>query len=546
MGTDTITLPPQPQEAQPANPDSQTWRPLRLLNLYRLMLAGLFAALALGPIELDPLGKFAPGLFTTAAVLYLAGAIASSFTIAWRRPHFTLQVYLQVVLDIVALTLIMHASGGVKSGIGMLLLVAIIGGSILLAGQAALRLAAGATLAMLGEHIYFQVTHPLEPSHYSQAGLLGAAFFATALLAHALARRLRDSEALAERRGVDLASMAQLTQYIVQRMQTGIVVIDRDERVWLTNESARHLLGLETPPNHQPLATLCPELADFHRRWRHEHLSPGKFRCSRGLVELQPRFAGLGAQGDDGTLIFLEDTAALAQQAQQLKLASLGRLAGSIAHEIRNPLGAISHAGQLLAESEHLDNADLRLTEIIRTNSQRMNSIIENILQLGRRRQAKPETIPLRAWLEQFVDEFCRAQQIDPAHIQVEVVPDNIEVEFDPSQLHQVIWNMCHNGIRHSLARCGEPRLKLHAALNGDSPVPHLDVIDFGGGVDPAAVDNIFEPFFTTETKGTGLGLYIARELSESNHAHLTYLPANTGGACFRLTFADPRRRRAT
>ncbi|MBI3772311.1 MAG: ATPase [Gammaproteobacteria bacterium] len=519
------------------------WRALRLLNLYRLILAGLFVILAYTNTDLPAVGQFFPELFATTAVIYLIAAIGITFAIAWRRPDFTTQVYGQVLFDIAVITVVMHASGGIKSGLGMLLIVTVAAGSVLLAGQAAIRFAATAAIFTLGEHIYFQLTNPLQSTDYTHAGLLGAAFFATALLGHALAKRIRESEALAAQRGVDLANMEQLAQYVIQRMQTGVLVMDENERLWLVNESARHLLGLPTESQRLPLTQFCPPLAEQYHRWNNdEDFTPARFRPAQSVTEVLPRFAKLGDEG--GTLIFLEDTATLSQQAQQLKLASLGRLAGSIAHEIRNPLGAISHAGQLLAESSHLDSGELRLTEIIRSNSQRMNHIIENVLQIGRRRQAKPEDIMLEPWLQDFIDEFSRSQQIDTAWITISVIPSSLSVHFDPSQLHQILWNLCHNAVRHSRNHSSHPQVEIRVGMQHDAPIPYLNVIDNGPGIDPETAEHIFEPFFTTETKGTGLGLYIARELSECNQAHLAYLPATSGGSCFRLIFADPRRRR--
>ncbi len=523
-----------------------TWRPLRLFNLYRLLLAGLLLLIAVADFDLTPIGRHDPALYLWTSLLYLLACAGSAFAIAARRPAFTTQVYLTVLIDILFITLVMHASGGVRSGVGMLMVVTVAGGSILLAGQAALRLAAVATLAMLGETVVFQLTNPLESAAYTHAGLLGATFFATAMLAHALAKRTRASEKLARQRGIDLANMKQLAQYVIQRMQTGVVVLDRDDRVRLLNESARQLLNVEPAGERQPLASLCPQLDDQLQQWKADHDYHGQpFRATAGVVELRPRFADLGQEA--GTLIFLEDTTALAQHAQQLKLASLGRLAGSIAHEIRNPLGAISHAGQLLAESPNLDATDLRLTEIIRTNAQRMNNIIENVLQLGRRQQSVPETIELKPWLESFIEEFRRSEQLteENSEIEIDVEPDDIEVLFDPDQLRQVLWNLCHNAIHHSREHSRRNILILRARLNGSGPIAHLEVIDHGPGIPAEVADQIFEPFFTTDSQGTGLGLYIAKELTECNHAHLTYAPAETGGSAFRITFADPRRRRS-
>ncbi len=526
---------------------TQTWRPLRLFNLYRLLLAGFFSIIAFSDWRITPIGEYSPTLFGVTASLYLIITIVNIFTIAARNPGFNNQVYIQVVLDILAITLLIYASGGVKTGLGMLLIIAVASGSILLAGQAAAGFAAFASLAMLSEQFVFQLNHPEEPTTFTQAGLLGASFFITALLAHALAKRIRESEALAKKRGIDLANMEQLAGYVIQRMQTGVVVIDNEKRIWQINESARQLLDHAPTKNKEKekphLRDVCPQLADQFQQWQANNNDQGThFRATADTNDVLPRFASLGDQSS--TLIFLEDTTNMTHQAQQLKLASLGRLAGSIAHEIRNPLGAISHAGQLLAESPHLDKHDTRLTEIILTNTQRMNDIIENVLQIGRRRQAVPETIALKPWLKNFLDEFCRSQNIARENISLRVNPENLSTEFDSSQLHQVIWNLCHNGVRHSESHSGKAQLELVAHTAQDNPTPHLDIIDYGPGISSEDQAHIFEPFFTTESKGTGLGLYIAKELCEYNHAYLRYLPADSGGSCFRLSFSDPRRRR--
>lgn len=542
----TETSPKQPSAtADHSQPAHQTWRPLRLFNAYRLLISGVFLSYAIADFSIKSIGTYNPALFSLVAMAYLAFSVFNMLTIRWRRPEFITQVYLQIAVDIIVITLFMHASGGVQSGFGMLIIVAVAGGSILLAGKLALSFAAFASILVLAEHTYLQINDPEISTAYTQTGLLGAAFFATALLAHALAKRVRESEALAEKRGIDLANMEQLTQYIIQQMQTGVAVIDNRTQLWQINESAKQLLNIKTQKHKPLLSEVCPQLSEHYTHWLKDETTPSeRFRTESSTAEILPHFAKLG--NSVGTLIFLEDTAAMSQHAQQLKLASLGRLAGSIAHEIRNPLGAISHAGQLLGESAKLDKHDLRLTEIIHTNTQRMNNIIENVLQLGRRDKSQTETIELTPWLDDFIDEFCRGQNITPEIITLSVTPENLTCEFDPNQLHQILWNLCHNGIRHSQAHTEKPQLSLNAGSKNQGTTPYLDIIDNGPGIPEDTQKHLFEPFFTTDAKGTGLGLYIAKELAECNHAHLTYLRAENGGSCFRIIFTDPRRRRNT
>ena len=253
--------------------------------------------------------------------------------------------------------------------------------------------------------------------------------------------------------------------------------------------------------------------------------------------QVLPRFKAIEQRQNGGVMIFLEESSRTAHQAQQLKLASLGRLTAGIAHEVRNPLGAISHAGELLGESPQLDANDKRLVRIIIEQSRRMNIIIENVMQLGRRDRARPVMIPMAYWLQKFIDDFLLSTQAPAAAVRLEVESADIMVEFDPSHLQQILWNLCQNGLRHSGA--GEnPRLELLVGLNITGR-PYLDVVDHGPGVSPENIGNIFEPFFTTDSKGTGLGLYIARELAESNLAQLRYQPRD-GMSCFRISFKNP------
>lgn len=222
-----------------------------------------------------------------------------------------------------------------------------------------------------------------------------------------------------------------------------------------------------------------------------------------------------------------------------MKLASLGRLTASIAHEVRNPLGAISHAGQLLSESPALNDEERRLTVIIEEHSRRVNSIVEDILRISRRRQSRTERIDMSRWLEDFRSEFLLRYNLAPADVVLELDDGPIAAGMDPDQLHQVLWNLCENGLRYSR---GSPLLLIRGGVQRDTGRPYVEVVDQGPGVAAEAREQLFEPFFTTEAAGTGLGLYIARELCESNQALLQLRYAGPGGSCFRIDFAHPQR----
>ena len=515
------------------------WRPLHYFNAYRLLLAGLFLGLVVWGDAPRPLGESNIGLFRAAALFYLLFGLSSAVAGRLRRPDFDTQVVLQIYVDIFTISIFMHASGGVSSGFGVLLVVAIAGGSILSGGGVALLFAATSALAVLGQQYYGWATGLFATASFAHVGMLAAAFFASAYLTYISARRIRISEELAAEREVDLANLAQLNEHIIRRMQAGILAIDSQGHIRLMNRSAQRLLGVSRESGGKQLNHVLRDLAELMQEWR-EDISRAThiFRPEGTETKVTASFAAIGAQASDGVLVFLEDASGLAQRAQQLKLAGLGRLAASIAHEIRNPLGAISHAGQLLSESTNLDKSDRRLNHMILDNAERMNAIIEDVLQLSRGKPAEPETVALASWLDGFVADFVTTNVAASDAISVRVEPPDLEVRFDPNQLRQVIWNLCENGLRHSNS---DPGLELNAGLGEKTLRPYLEVQDHGEGIPVEVEEQIFEPFYTTRVDGTGLGLYLARELCEGNQASLN-LMRGQGGGRFRVTFSHPGR----
>lgn len=520
-----------------SNNFARTWRPLQFLNLYRFALASLFVLLYQFGSLAPPLGTADTALFYHASLAYLGFSLLAIYPLIRRQPSFIIQLISHILADVVFITLLMHASGGVVSGVGMLLVVSVANGSMIAGGRTPGLFAAIASLALLVEQSYTALTHPGANINYSLAGMLGITLFATAILAHVLASRARESEALARQRSVDLANMAQLTDYIIQHMQTGVMVIAPDNRVRLMNGSAEHLLDTQVTAPNTLLQDYSPELNQQLQEWQE---NPGSvtrpLHIDGNSQDLLAQFMGIGEQRNDGTLIFLVDAANTTRQAQQLKLASLTRLTASIAHEIRNPLSAISHAGALLAESSELDPNDARLTEIILEQSQRINTIVENVLQLGRQDRGQDTSFVLKPWLEGFMKEFHQSQPSAQGAILIEVEPSDLAIHFDPGHLHQLLSNLCQNGLRHAESSEKTIKLQLNAAMIGEEH-GYLDVIDAGPGIAEEHRTHIFEPFFTTESKGTGLGLYLARELAARNQAQLRYEPTARKESRFRLLF---------
>lgn len=519
------------------------WRVLGLLNLYRvlvpLVLVGLYSLGGGRGLAVD-----SPRLFFATAVFYLCFGLFSVILVRRRLGSAYIQTILQATLDIVVLMLLLHACGGVASGLGLLLLVPVGSLAFLLPPRSALFLAAVTIIALLAHTIWQQVTGHADINVYATAGLLGIVLFTIAAAASFVATSIQRSEELVRQKDLDLANLAELSQYIVQHLRESLLVVDGADRIRLINESAAEILGDEHAMPGALVGEVSPRLLYSLSTWRHSERGadgPASFVAADGARLIQPHFAPLGGVTPGPTLIFLEDTSLMAERVQQSKLAALGRLSASIAHEIRNPVGAMSHAGQLLAESPAIGADERRLTDIIRSNSERVSAIINNVLQLSRREATKPNRFALGEWLDDFLREFCETMQVRMAQIAVLEESDDIEVRIDPSHLHQVVWNLCDNAIKYGEARSGV-NVEIKLGRLSPSNRPYLDVADRGPGIDAKAADRIFEPFFTGRKGGTGLGLFIARELCQLNRAVLLYEPRSGDGSLFRIVFSDPQR----
>lgn len=536
------------------------WRVFRASHIYRLALAALLLA-AFGLDEQNRLfGKQAPTLFLSAALSYMALTLFAIVGSYWRRPTLPIQAHLQMLVDLLALTVMIHASGGLSSSLNSLLITAVAANSILLPLASALLTAALGFFLLTGSWFIsqWQSAEALArigrgspgssglwerlgnaSDDWVRLGVLGAALFIAALLTYALAERARRGEALARRRTVELLDVAELNQGIIRHLQHGVVVVDSAGRTLLLNDTARAMFDRPDWEPHLTLEALSPPLAQRLRAWlNRDGAQKRAFRPAEHRPELLPRFTRLSGRQAANILILLEDSEQAAEQLQQIKLAALGRLTASIAHELRNPLAAISHAAQLLRESASGSASDQRLAQIAYDNVNRANRIISDVLDLSRRDRVKPERLLLVPWLESFVQEFIR--DLDgptPGWRQV-VLPNSLTVSFDPHQLRQVLWNLCANACQHGVRSGEAPHVELRGGLENGRERPFLEVRDAGPGISEDNVTKLFEPFFTTRTKGTGLGLYLARELCEANRAQLQYLPLVEGGCCFRITFA--------
>jgi two-component system sensor histidine kinase PilS (NtrC family) len=493
-------------------PDS-FWTSLRYFNLYRIAVATLFLSITIFYGDALGFGTHSLELFRYTCLGYLALAVAFQGVLRNLRDRFNVQVSLHVALDIVAITLLMYASGGIRSGLGVMLVISLTGAAIVAPRRLTFAYAALAAIALLLEQGYWVLAHDAPPTNFLQPGLLAIGCFATVGVTSWLAQRVAANEALARQRGRSLETQTRVNQLVIEDMHDGVVVLDREGRIVQHNPQAQRLLGVERLRG-SAMRELLPgfgHASDFEVRGR----SIGVRMLDAGTDEVF-------------SVLFLEDTTRSRDQAQQLKLAAMGRLTANIAHEIRNPLAAISHAAELLGEERRVEDRE-RLTRIIRDNTLRLERLVSDVLQLNRRDRLSTERIRLQPWLLAFVEEFVANEDVPPERFLVETTRDPA-IEFDPEHLHQVMWNLLRNAVRYAPK---EPR-SVRLAVGGFADRVELDVIDHGPGVPRSNQGQLFEPFFTTDSKGTGLGLYLARELCAANRALLEYVD-DSAGAHFRI-----------
>ena len=517
-----------------APPPEELWRSISFFNFYRLILGSLFVFLVSRFGDSLSFGSSNLPLFFRASIVYVALALISHLAIKLRHPRPVWHLAVQVGTDIAYVTVLSHASGGIQSSIGMLLLVSLAASGLIGRGKVTLFFAALATLAALLQHSYEVLTQGADIAQYVQAGLLSIAYFAVAWVSHALAKYALASEKLAAVRGMDLANMAEANRLVIQDMADGVLVVDEQGVVRQHNPSAERLLGYAFPATGSvTLGNCAPVLAEQFAIWRQNNAYKAEaLRLPVTNHQARVHFLSVQREGFWGAVLFLEDIQRVQAQAQQIKLAALGRLTANIAHEVRNPLSSISYATELLQEGAN-DPTQARLFQIILDNTARLNNIVRDVMQLNRRDRVQTESLRLADILPSFVVELCQSEHTTQEIFHVEVEPDSV-VNFDRGHLDQVLWNLCCNALRYCRKQAGSVKLR---AWHSNEGVTTLEIADDGPGVAAEAVQQLFEPFFTTAAGGSGLGLYIARELCEANGAALEYMPQTGRGACFLIVF---------
>lgn len=516
-----------------------SWRALRFFNAYRLTIAALLLSAHAFSEDFGRLGLPRADQFMLITTGYGLAAFVLLTLDELRLGGYALRLQLGLAIDIVALGLLGFASGAAHDNIHILLVVNVAYASLLLGGRESLAFAALGSVWLLLLAGFHARGDGRADVLFTHAGVIGMALFAVAVLARNLAYRLEASQQLAEQRGLDLANETQINRLILERTDEGVLIVDGDDFARHANRAALRLLRCDDPAGgerRKPLAQVHPALKEALHAWRQQP-DDGLATVRIDHPErLQVRFTPLAASPQGPVALFIEDDASLMEQLQQAKLAALGRLTASIAHEIRNPLGAIGHAGQILEESA-ADEQDQQMLAIIRKQVARINRIVENVLSTSRRKLARPETIELGDWTEEFLQHYTRLHTNGEApRIELQADP-GLEVRADPGHLEQILTILLDNALQHGCGASGERFARIEIKRTSARRPPTLDVIDHGYGVPPEVRDRLFEPFFTTSTQGNGLGLFIARELAEANHLGLHHHAEAEGGSRFTLSF---------
>ena len=538
--------PPIEEVAPPMSQSESARRILWIVGIYRAVCGAALLGTAL-LLDLKVLGISTPNLFLTYATLYFIFGLTTFWIVQRETLPFTLPTLVSTLLtgDILCIALVMVAGGSTGGSLPILLFPQLAASGWLLRTQTAFFHAAIASFILLGLDVWRMLQGQVSGAQPFQTGLIGFGYFATIGIAVALGRYTKASEELATQRGIDVANLEQVNRLIIQDMQDGVLVVDLNGVVRGHNAQVTRLLGgFGRMRGGMRLAEFSTTLHDYWRRWQEdftEALPPFKVDATQRLLRVRLVRIGTGLNG--GTLIYLEDLGRAQTEAQQMKLAAMGRLTASIAHEVRNPLSAINQASQLLEEDGAVAPEGARLLAMIRNNAKRIDRIVGEVLQLNRRDRQQPETVPFAEFMRALTEEILQAENIPPGSVIMQI-PDDLLIIFDRGHLNQIVWNLVRNAWQHCQKKEGSIRALARAGYMGDAVI--CELTDDGPGIPAELRPQIFEPFFTTRPGGTGLGLYIARELADANGAALELLPKGPG-AHFRMTLkrASTRERSA-
>ncbi len=538
MNASTSTLPPLQSSLRP------NWRGLRFFNAYRLVVASLLLgvhAFLQAKRSTDFFTTQSFDLFAILAAVYALLALVMFAIDELRLGGFSPRLQVGLTLDLIFLALLGALDGSPINNLHVLMAVNLSYASLLLGGRESLAYAALGSLLLLVMNFWDHHLGIDLSVSFTHTGLNGMVLFAVAILASSLAKRANANQLLAEQRRIDLANETQLNRLILEQSHEGVIVVDENQRIRYANPAATRLLRIpftqiaEHTLSRPRLVAINSDLSEALNAWR---LTPDNDLSEVHIAHpahLHIRLRPLTIDPLGPIAVFIEDDAYLMEKHQQEKLAAMGRLTASIAHEIRNPLSAIGQAGQLLEETA-VSAQDKQMLGIVRSQVMRINQLVENVLTTAKRKQPQAERIALAPWLNDLLERYRSYAKLDGIQIDLTAEP-NLCALIDPAHLEQILTILLDNARQHGKPSVGSPRIRIDAQAFGAQNRPRIEIRDNGQGVPEAMRHRLFEPFFSTHAQGHGLGLFIARELAEANHLSLNYHHDIQGERCFRLTF---------
>lgn len=438
------------------------------------------------------------------------------------------------VADITMIGVLTYLFGGIDSGFGILILPFVVCSCLLSYGRYPLLYSSYAAILLIFNAIADGNIgkYPLisDTRTASATFILVAASYLSAIFTSLSVRYIDSAGRLARDNHLAYRRIKGLSQTVLERVQEAVVVINTEGLAVLFNRKAKDLFPALEIGRRAGLSDSAAEL------WN--QASPHNFEYVLGTPGLN---AGIRAvpvnKGPDKLLIlYIRPQSEIQAEALSVKLAALGQLTANLAHEIRNPMSAIRHANDLLRENMEAGAADpfnAKLCKIIDGNVCRIDKMLEDISSLNKRNKTKRETIGLIPFWEEFKQEFLLGHPDAAGCIHPDIQGGSPTAYFDPAHLRQIMWNLANNAWRHSRKQPGSISVTIRPAQKNTVCILFADD---GGGVPPEVQEHLFEPFYTTAENGTGLGLYVARELAHANFGDLTYLPE---AKCFELTLPE-------
>ena len=541
----------------------QTLSRLQLLMFLRVTLVSLLLGVAI-IIQVREtktfFGEIVNAHYSLIAAVYL---LTFLYVIAFRYVrNLTKFAYVQILLDTILITAIIHTTGGIESMFSLLYLLSIISGSIILYRRGGLMVASFSIIlygALLDLNYYGLInsmgSYSLYPQDYQSDEVFyrilvnGAAFYVVSFLTSFLSEQSLRSETALKAKQKDMADLEMLNENIIQSISSGLIAVDEYRKIIVFNKGTEGLFDVEsTDAIRRDVYEVIPFIQPYL-----EEKNPNKFNQivyqggDRKQIDLLLNISSLTDQDGNkkGEILFFQDMTRVREMEREVKrmedLAMLGELSAAIAHEIRNPLASISGSIQVLEDSLSREDALIneRLMDIISREIDRLNHMVSDFLQFARPQSKEVEKFDLNQLIGETLYIFQNSQSWS-SNLEVErKFSGPLEMGSDPQQLKQVIWNILLNASeampKGGVIRVSTEKVNGFDGSGGSTESVKIKVEDNGSGINPKVIKDMFKPFSTTKKGGSGLGLAIVRRIVDGLEGEVSGQNLTGGGAAITI-----------